>query len=196
MIALDLDNTIINYAAAFARAARVMGLVVGQEVAPMPKALIKSLAFKQGGNELWTRMQGLAYGPHLADATPYDGVREFMEKAIQSCKAIAIVSHKTELPASGPRFYLRVAASQWLQRQGLTLEGRVQVHYCDTRAAKVARVQALGAAALVDDLPEVYLEAGFPSSTRFVLFDPMNEHQEWSETERVRTWQDAARLLL
>ena len=78
MIALDLDNTLICTDGAFEAAARELNLPLPAGV-PVTKARIKSAALDAGGNELWTRLQGIAYGDGLAHAVPFPGCREFIE---------------------------------------------------------------------------------------------------------------------
>lgn len=190
MIALDLDNTIICYDEAFRAAAAEVGLPGGKT----DKATVKASALAAGGNELWTRVQGVAYGEGISRATLFPGCVEFIHRARQANVPVAVFSHKTEFPAIGPRVNLRLAALRWLEER--LLADQLPVSFCDSREEKVARIAASNCRALIDDLPEVFLSPGFPARTLFVLFDPTDAHARWSGSPRVASWNAAADLLL
>lgn len=189
MIALDLDNTIICYDEAFRAAAADVGLPGGLA----DKSSVKSAALAAGGNDLWTRVQGIAYAEGISQAALFPGCMEFIHRASRTKVPLAVFSHKTEYPAIGPRVNLRNAAMRWLEKQGLR---HLPVSFCDSREEKVASVASSNCRALIDDLPEVYQSPGFPARTLFVLFDPADGHSGWSASPRVASWQAAADLLL
>ena len=184
MIALDLDNTIICYDEAFRTAATRLDCLP-QGVASINKSSIKAAAFAKGGNELWTRLQGLAYGEEISKARLFPGCAEFMKSAPEDC---VILSHKTRLPVLGPHTDLRAAAATWL---GSTPLAKLPLHFFDTREAKVAALATMKPRALLDDLPEVFHTPGFPPETTFVLFDPNNAHPHWHSSPRIPSWRDA-----
>jgi hypothetical protein len=189
MIAIDLDNTIIRYDRAFeAAAARLQCLPFGGPI--NNKATVKSAAFAAGGNDLWTRLQGLAYGEEIARAEIFPGCVEFFAAAREE---LVIVSHKTRFPALGQPADLREAARAFLASTPLA---GTPVFFLDTREAKVAKLAELRPRAFIDDLPEVLQTPGFPPATAFHLFDPDNNHPVWTTTPRVRSWLEAARILL
>jgi hypothetical protein len=194
MIALDLDNTIICYDAAFQTAATLAGCPPPAGMAPS-KADVKSAALAAGGNALWTQIQGIAYGEGLVHAALFPGCRAFIEYALGQGEELAIVSHKSEFPAIGPRINLRATADDWLVRNEMGFGGRLPVYYCDSREEKVVRLRALACRALVDDLPEVFQSPGFPQQTAFVLFDPAGRHLDWTATPRISSWVEARPLL-
>ena len=188
MIAIDLDNTIIRYDRAFeAAAARLQCLPAGAQI---NKATVKTAALAVGGNELWTRLQGLAYGDEMRNAEIYPGCVDFFVTAHEE---LVIVSHKTRFPALGEPADLREAARAFL---ALTPFAGIPLHFLDTREAKVAKLAELRPRALIDDLPEVFQTPGFPPATAFHLFDPDGVHSEWTTTPRMRSWHEAARILL
>jgi hypothetical protein len=195
MIALDLDNTIICYDDAFRAAAEEAGCLPA-DGAPFNKASVKASALAQGGNELWTRLQGIAYGSGIQKAKIFAGCAGFINRAFGCGEALAIVSHKTEYPAIGPKVNLRMAAMDWLEENGLSLGPRLPVIFCESREEKVERIRSLACRALIDDLPGVFQTAGFPPATVFVLFDPSGEHEGWSVSPRVASWDEAADALL
>lgn len=188
MIALDLDNTLIRYDSAFRSAAARLGCLPGE--ASCDKSTIKASALAMGGNELWTRLQGLAYGEEISKAELFPGCVEFAASAREE---LVIVSHKTRFPAIGARTDLREAALAFLA--GTPLAG-LPVHFLESRAAKVAKLAELRPRALLDDLPEVFSTPGFPRETVFHLFDPEDALSSWTASPRVRSWLEAARLLL
>ena len=195
MIALDLDNTIICYDDAFRTAAEETGCLPADGAA-LNKASVKAAALAKGGNDLWTRLQGIAYGSGIQKAKPFPGCARFINRALDLNEKLAIISHKTEYPASGAKVNLRVAAITWLGNNGLSFGSRLPVVFCDSREEKVGRVRSFACQALIDDLPDVFQTPGFPDSTRFILFDPTGEHEGWSASPRVTSWDEAADVLL
>ena len=189
MIALDLDNTIICYDEAFRAAASLLDCLpaVGIAISTPP---IKAAALATGGNDLWTRLQGLVYGEQIGKATLYPGCADFVAA---SREEIVILSHKTQFPVLGSRSDLRKAATAWLEATPLA---HLPLHFFDTRDEKVAAIAALTPRAIIDDLPEVFLTPGFPSSTTFFLFDPDQAHADWSLTPRVISWSNAGDQIL
>ncbi len=189
MIALDLDNTIICYDEAFRAAASQLDCLPEPGLATN-KSTIKAASLACGGNDLWTRLQGLAYGEKIGNGTLFPGCAEFVASAQEE---LVIVSHKTQFPVLGDKTDLREAAAKWIQASPLAA---LPLHFFDTREAKVAKVSELGPRALIDDLPEVFQTPGFPASTAFILFDPENTHPLWTGSPRLRSWLEARQLLL
>ena len=189
MTALDLDNTIICYDEAFRSAAiRLDCLPDGTSFS---KAQIKASALAKGGNELWTRLQGLAYGEEITKASLFPGCVEFASAASRG--ELAILSHKTIFPVIGPRINLRQAALDFLAGTPL---GEIPVYFFATREEKVAKLADLRPRALIDDLAEVFETPGFPSETIFHLFDPENARPDWTASPRLRSWHEARHLLI
>lgn len=189
MIALDLDNTIICYDEPFRAAASQLDCLPESGIA-INKSTIKTSALACGGNDLWTRVQGLAYGEQIGKATLFPGCAEFV--ALEQ-EELVIVSHKTQFPVLGDNTDLREAAANWIQSTPLA---GLPLHFFDTREAKVAKVAELRPRALIDDLPEVFETPGFPDATAFILFDPENTRPLWTTSPRLRSWHEARQLLL
>lgn len=189
MIALDLDNTIICYDEAFRAAASQLDCLPEFGVATN-KSTIKIAALTCGGNDLWTLVQGLAYGEQIGKATLFLGCAEFVASAQEE---LVIVSHKTQFPVLGDKTDLREAACIFLAATPLA---RLPIHFFDTRESKVAKVAELRPRALIDDLPEVFQTPGFPAATTFLLFDPENTHPLWTASPRLRSWHEAHQSLL
>jgi len=188
MIALDLDNTVICYDEAFRAAASQLDCLPEPGIV-INKPSIKASALARGGNDLWTRVQGLVYGGQIGKGTLFPGCAEFIASAQED---LVIVSHKTQFPVLGDKTDLREAAANWIQSTSLA---GLPLHFFDTREAKVAKVAELRPRAIIDDLPEVFHTPGFPSATAFILFDPENTHPLWTTSPRLRSWHEARQLL-
>jgi len=195
MIALDLDNTIICYDESFRGAAAKLDCLPADGIS-LNKASIKTAAIEKGGNDLWTRLQGLAYGDGIQAARLFDGCKRFINRALDRKIKLAIISHKTEFPAIGPKVNLRMAAINWLGNNQLSFGPLLPLMFCDSREEKVERVRTLGCQVLIDDLPEVFQCPGFPKTTRFVLFDPTGSHPEWATSPRATSWDEAGDLVI
>jgi len=189
MIAFDLDNTMICYDEAFRAAASQLDCLPEPGLA-INKSTIKASALTCGGNDLWTRLQGLAYGEQIGKATLFPGCAEFVDSTQEE---LVIVSHKTQFPVLGDKTDLREAAANWIRSTPLA---RLPIHFFHTREAKVAKVAELLPRALIDDLPEVFQTPEFPAATTFLLFDPENTHPLWTASPRLRSWHEARQSLL
>ncbi len=145
-------------------------------------------------------MQGEGYGPRIADAEPFPGVKEFL----LACKAadirVAIISHKTKHPYSGEQYDLHEAAHTFLTRHGFyktsdTGLSPLSVWLELTKQSKVDRIGSLGCDIFVDDLPEFLGESSFPAQSRKVLFDPSNVCPDRSDYTRVQSWEEIGALV-
>lgn len=172
-IGLDLDNTIICYDRLFWTLGRERGVV--PETLHPDKTEIRDHLRAAGIEDVWTEMQGEAYGPRIVEAEPFPGVVTFVQRAVAAGADVHVVSHKTRFPYAGARHDLHEAALAFLKFHGLLAEGMLdhgRVHLEPTKEAKLARVGALRCDVFVDDLPEFLGAADFPSGVRRVLFDP------------------------
>jgi hypothetical protein len=189
IVGVDLDNTIICYDLAFHRAAVERGWI--DPATPAAKTLVKKAVLAKATNREWTELQGYVYGPGLDAATAYPGVIGFFGECAARGIRTAIISHKTEYAAAGPRYDLREAATRWLKTSSLldfTDQPRGLVVFTDTRDAKLEAVRSLGCQTLIDDLPEVFCEPAYPPGTDFILFDPDRAHLDWTATPRASSW--------
>ncbi|MDA1099960.1 MAG: hypothetical protein O2967_13345 [Proteobacteria bacterium] len=175
-IGIDFDNTIAGYDGLFATLAEERGLF---QQAPVGKRDLRDALRRRPEGELtWRRLQATAYGARMGDAELQDGAARFIRICGQSGITVSIVSHKTRhanFASDGTD--LRRAATMWMEAHGffdamgLKLS-RDDIHFEDTRAAKVAKIAELNCQWFIDDLEEVFAEPGFPGSARAVLFDP------------------------
>jgi hypothetical protein len=195
-IGLDLDNTIICYDALFHRVARESDLVPASVAGS--KRAVKAWVDAHHGNDVWTELQAEVYGPRLQDACAYPGALDF----VVSCRALGhsffILSHKTEFPARGVQCHLRLAATRWLKASRWIPEAIApeDVEFHSTRGDKVRAIAARQCDVFVDDLPEVFAEPGFPSTTRPILFDPDSLYLDSFGASRAESWAAVARQVL
>ncbi len=199
LIGLDFDNTIVCYDRLFHRLASERGLL--PEHVPANKTVVRDYLRSIDREDDWTEMQGIGYGPRIADAEPFSGVREFLAAAKQANIRVVIISHKTKHPYLGPKYDLHQAAHAFLTTHGFyeTSHTGLSSHSVFlelTKQAKLERIGSLGCDAFVDDLPEFLGEPGFPTRPRKVLFDPADAIADRSDCTRATSWADVTRLLL
>jgi len=200
-IGIDFDNTLASYGTTFVRLAREMGLHV--DPADTSKAGVKRLVLASPGGELaWQRMQGQAYGRLMSSASLFPGVMEFLQLARQRGHQVVIVSHKTEFGHFDESHVpLREAALQWLQAQGFFEATRggltpQQVYFDSTRADKARRIAELACTHFIDDLPEVFEEPAFPTTTRKILFRPSANDCSQAGLTVLASWRSITQCLL
>jgi hypothetical protein len=196
-IGIDLDNTIVCYDASFHRVATEMGLLGGAVAAT--KGEVKAWVLNRHGNAIWTELQGEVYGSRLETATPHPGALEFVRQCRAAGHNVCIVSHKTQFPAIGRRVDLRAAAFDWLAAHGWFDAGtveRVDVEFHDSRAGKVAAIARRDCEIFIDDLPEVFLEPGFPSRVTRILFDPEKAVTDSGRYLKMGSWAEITRAVL
>ncbi len=188
-VGLDFDNTIVSYDAMFHRIARDEGLV--PDDLPVSKLSVRDHLRRTGREDQWTAMQGVAYGPRMAEAEAFNGVHEFLAWARGTGIPVSIVSHKTRHPFIGERHDLHAAARAWIDLHLVDADGPLvapeSVHFELTKTDKLARIGAAGCDVYVDDLPEILLAPGFPAAIGRILFDPDGHHAQ-SGLERAASW--------
>ena len=184
-VGVDLDNTIICLDRVFHAAAVDEGLIPVN--LPPKKSEVKRAVLSAHDASEWTRLQGIVYGSRLREAEPYPGVMPFFAQCQECGIPASIISHKTRYPTAGPKLDMREAALDWLAANGLS---DVHVEFADTRALKTAAIAARDCPLFIDDLPEVFLDPGFPRGTRAILFDPDREHPAWSQSIRATAWSE------
>lgn len=198
-IGVDFDNTIVSYDALFHRVAAEQGLIPSS--LPVNKTAVRDWLRQQGREERWTSLQGEVYGARMSEAAAYPGVWDFFRECQDREVAIRIISHKTLHPFLGEKYDLHASARNWLEQNGVFSESgsrmrRDDVFFELTKPEKIARIASCGCDGFIDDLPEIFLQPGFPAATRFVLFDPAGAHATWESSPSARSWADLTNLLL
>ena len=202
-LGLDLDNTLVNYESAFARAAWDLGMIDEPWVGT--KQALKSHLLKQAnGDYTWKLLQGQVYSRYLTHARMVDGVPLFLHRCRLRGTVPWIVSHKTmygHYDEGGVP--LRDAAMEWLEKQGMFCENeygidRSQVYFENTRLSKARKVDILGCTHFVDDLPEVFDEPTFPDSVIQIHYcrDFSNEQSPCGKRITSSSWHEIGNLLL
>jgi hypothetical protein len=193
LIGIDFDNTIICYDQVFHKIALDAGLIPHD--LPVGKNFIRTHLRAEGKEDLWTEMQGLVYGDKIIEAESYPGIDDFLGycklKNIPTC----IVSHKTKYHYRGPKYDLHEAGHRWLQLKGFLNDGRDgmfsrQVYFELTKEEKIQRIVSLKCTHFIDDLPEILLAEGIPSTVTKILFDPSGNLQGIRDIEHKRSWMD------
>jgi hypothetical protein len=182
-IGLDFDNTIVSYDQLFFELARERELVPAE--LPASKTAIRDHLRLRGCEAAWTALQALAYGDAIWRASIFPGALDFVHACRAAGVPVAIVSHKTRRPYLGADTDLHAAADGWLQQHGL---GQVETFFELTAQAKLNRIRDLACSSFVDDLPEFLNLPDFPSGTRKILFDPLEQHAPCANARTVRSW--------
>ncbi|MEO5959011.1 MAG: hypothetical protein ABIZ49_14380, partial [Opitutaceae bacterium] len=192
LIGVDFDNTIVSYDALFHRIARERGLIPAD--LPINKNAVRDYLRAAGAEDTWTELQGEVYGARMAEAKPFPGVREFFLACRERGLRVVIVSHKTKHPFRGPAHDLHAAAHAWLERHGFFDPAQIGLKPNDvffelTKADKIRRIAASHVTHFIDDLPEIFTDASFPSGARRFLFDPQGAAATTVAFDAVRNWQ-------
>ncbi len=192
-IGVDFDNTIVQYDSLFHQLA-VDRLGVPQDTA-VNKTAVRDWLRAHGREDEWTELQGVAYGPEILGADAFPGVKDCFRGWVEAGHSVFIVSHKTRTPYRGEPYDLHEAALRWLTGNGfLTIEPlglpRDQIFLELTKAAKLARIDALGCDWFIDDLPELLSESSFPSRPNRLLFGsdaqgPWQNAKSWAEISAI-----------
>ncbi len=199
VIGVDFDNTIVCYDALFQRVAREQGLIAPE--VPATKEAVRDDLRRRGQEAAWTELQGYIYGPRLAEAAPFPGVREFFARCVRQKIAVRIISHKTRHPYRGPRYDLHQTARAWLTAQGFFDPAQIglapdHVYFDLSLAEKLARIAQTGCTHFIDDLPELLAEPGFPVDVTPILFSPSGRPPAAGRFQCAVAWADLAELLL
>lgn len=182
-IGIDLDNTLVCYDRVFEALARERGITLDGAVG---KKSIRDAVRAAAGNDVWTEMQGLAYGPRMKDASAMPDAEKFLAWARGRGVALFIVSHKTRRSAIGDHD-LHAPAAAWLRSRGF--EPAKDAFLEETREAKFGRIAALGLTHFIDDLEEFLTDPLFPKGVERIHFVP-NE-TDWKRI--LKNFEQAAR---
>lgn len=191
VIGVDFDNTIVSYDALFHRIAVERGLISSS--VPVDKTAVRDHLRLLGGEDQWTELQGVVYGPRIREAVAFPGVREFFAHCRRARLTVHIVSHKTHQPVRGPAHDLHAAALGWLEHAGFFNPSspalpRDHVHFGITRKEKLAHIRALGCTTFIDDLEEVFQEPEFPMGVEKILFAPHHQAAELPGVNVLTSW--------
>ncbi len=182
IIGVDFDNTIVCYDGLFHKLAVQQGLIPSG-IAPAKNAVRDHLR-QIGQEDRWTELQGYIYGPGMSQAQLYPGVLEFFDRCRREGVEVFIISHRTRHPFRGEQYDLHEAARVFLAAHGFDDPARIGLpldHICfhETKAEKIARINATGCTHFIDDLPEVLSAPELNENVVRVLFDPNGRHADF-----------------
>lgn len=175
-IGIDLDNTLVEYDAAFLAAAQSLAIALPQSF--RSKYQVREfLRAQPDGERTWQRVQGLSYGRFAqAHAKIFPGVKRFLWRCRQNGHSVTIVSHKTEYGHDDvDRVPLRTVASAFLADQGIagTRDAVVrEVIFKNTYEEKIACIETQAFDWFIDDLYEVLCDLAKCRGLRTIHFQP------------------------
>ena len=197
-VGIDFDNTIANYEGVFHAAAVERGLIPAD--LGTAKNDVRDYLNASGRKDEFTELQGYVYGARMDLVSLYPGVADFIAAAAGSGREVFVVSHKTRTPLLGQPYDMHAAARDFLRSQRLFGPGLLtqeRTFFEPTKEEKVARVASLELDVFIDDLPEILTMAGFPETTRRILFDPQDAlAARAGGLERYLGWSSLHRALL
>ena len=184
IVGFDFDNTIVSYDQICYDIAIEKKLI--PKNIPQTKNDVRNYLRGQEQEEIWIELQGLIYGPHMHRTKPFQGAVEFLQKFQATWY---IISHKTQYPYSGTKYDLHKYTREWMKQHNINQN---KVHLKLTKEEKLKQIEELKCDYFIDDLPELLKEKNFSQSTQKILFDPNNRHANFTEGERVKSWQEIA----
>jgi hypothetical protein len=196
LVGVDFDNTIVCYDGLFHKLALEKGLI--SEEFPASKGEVRDFLRRTDREDLWTEMQGLAYGQKIRDAVPFEGTLEFFSWCAREGISACIISHRSRHPYRGPSYDLHEAARSWIDfyhfydRTGLS---RGKVYFELTKEDKLHRIRQEGCDLFIDDLPEFLGDPAFPKGVGPILFDPNNRYPGEERFQRATSWHMACVLV-
>jgi len=199
LIGLDFDNTMVCYDRLFHRLAIEYGYALPPAIAT--KSSVRDHLRAAGHEEVWTELQGIAYGPRIVEAETFPGVHDFLSRCRLVGVSVAIISHKTRRPYRGAGHDLHAAAHSFLESHGFYKRDETgltadQVFFETTLPGKLTRIEKLPCSAFVDDLPELLAQPAFPNGVQRVLFDPSGQCMDEKRFVRVSSWHECGQCLL
>jgi len=192
-VGLDLDNTVISYDEAFGKVGVEIGLLAASHGLRTKEDVKARLITPARGEQDWMRLQGQVYGRHIDSAVLSDGVADCIRDLRRRGARISIISHKTRAAHFDDAVNLWDAARGWLERRGFfSADGLgldpADIHFLETRDAKVAMIAAAGCAAFVDDLPEVLHHPAFPTATVGLWYAAERPESDGEGLAAYRSW--------
>ncbi len=202
LIGIDFDNTLVCYDRLFVEEAIASGWFTGDASATKKEVRDAVRALGDDGDVLWQKLQARVYAHRMADADLMEGAGDFLGHCRESRVPVVVVSHKTRHAGMDPdRIDLREAALSWMERAGFFDRNgfglpRESVYFEATRGEKVARIARCGCSDFIDDLEEVFREAGFPAAVRRHLFAPQDGALPTGPFTAYRSWPEIADAVL
>lgn len=160
-IAIDLDNTLINYESMFPVAASEEG--IPSSIAS--KEDIKNyLSFMKDGHVRWPRIQGKLYGELIHQIYP-DHSFLLALQALSQAHQLFLVSHKTKYSLC-QRYKLIEEAEKWLNQHDIKSNFQ-EIHYFSTKEEKINWINQQSFDVIIDDLQEILSQLQTPIKIHF-----------------------------
>ncbi len=170
IIGIDFDNTIVCYHDVFHDVATEQGLI--PKSFPKNKEKIRDYLRIHNQENAWTEMQGYVYGQRISHAQPFPGFTDFVQSMLTHHYTMYIISHKTKFPYLGKKYDLHQSAHEWLEKNHYFNIDHSNFFFLSTKDEKCKKIKQFQCHYFIDDLPELLLDAGFPSETEKLLFSP------------------------
>ena len=152
IIGIDFDNTIIDYRPVFTKLLDVFGIKDNEND---PKTCLKNYLISNYGENSWTKLQGLIYGPLSFEAKLFPGFVDFLH-TFNKYK-IVIVSHRSYKSTGFIDINLLNYGHQIYSNLITPLNFKIDIHFEETEETKINRINSIGCDIFIDDLERVLL---------------------------------------
>jgi len=197
-IGLDLDNTVIDYSAAFHAAAKYIGISLPEYINTKNK-IKKHVLSLTSGEYVWQRIQGLAYGLFVnSHARLYPGVVRFLWRCREQKHEVGIVSHKTLYGHQDSSCVpLREVATAFLNSQDIKIglnEFLSKIIFHDTYEGKISFIKNNSFDWFIDDLSSVISDLKEQKKINKIFFTELTKDDSQvvindSKTRSLSNWQ-------
>lgn len=185
IIAVDLDNTIINYTESFIRCALDNRYVsqswikknlahLNYETNEVKNFFKDYFFFKKKEVKKWEKLQGEVYGKYLNHAKIFAGFYHFMYVCKSREFEIFIISHKTKYGHhEKSKVPLRQSSLNFLIKHkivGKKYIPKKNIFFYDSVKKKINKINKIRCKFAIDDLKEVFLRRSISSYSKKILF--------------------------
>jgi len=182
-LAIDLDNTIINYDDLFYKVAKNK-LNIQSNI--KSKENIKKIIINKFSEKKWTEIQSTVYSQKILQAKIFPGFIKEIKKLSKYCE-IFIVSHKTVWPIYGKKINLHNKTKQFLKKKKISfckdsLIIKENVFLEITKKNKIKRIKKIKPDYFIDDLESIL--KSIPKSINKILFN----YKKNNNFENISDW--------
>lgn len=148
-VAIDLDNTIINYDDCFSYYLSKYNIALDKKITP------KELVKKNVSNKEWVKIQGIVYGRMISKRARLNyGLLKYLKKLDKKKYIIDITSLKTKLANGQKKINLREVANKFLKKNKIYNYFN-RINYFDTFEDKVNFINDNKYSIVIDDHLEI-----------------------------------------